>query len=496
MLSIWVVSMIGLVASTLTDTPTNKISGCEALEKKFTAKVWFPGSERYENETTIYWSKSVILQPGPLCVFTPFDAHDIATALPILHSNGSQFAVRGNGHMTVKGAASINNGILVALTDLRKLEISSDSEIASLGPGLTWFEVYNWVQKYDRVIVGARYAPVGVSGFLLGGGISFLGPQYGWGANSVVNFEVVTAKGDIIQANKTSNPDLFWALKGGGSNFGIVTRFDVQTHPTGQIYGGTISYDQSNVDVMFRALQAFAEPGGGIDNAKVGMLPNLFINPATGGQTAALSGFFDGPDGSALKNFTENFSGSTAKLRTYADFLGESAAAGGRGDFRGAFHCVSFKSSAQTVSLINDTVTREAVQHLGDVPGAVVSISPQFLGKQWFEAARESGGDAIDIDPTNANLLVLNLVTQWTNAEDDDKIADWVESVIEKMKKKASDLELNFSFIYLNDAQEGSDPFPLYGGGKSLSKLRDVRKRYDPDNIFQIQMPGGFKLGD
>jgi FAD/FMN-containing dehydrogenase len=236
--------------------------------------------------------------------------------------------------MTVKGAASIDNGVLIVLTRFRQLTIAPNLETASLGPGLTWNEVYEWVQKYNRAIVGGRYAPVGVSGFLLGGGISFHGGEYGWGANSVVNYEMVTAKGEVINANKTSHPDLFWALKGGGSNFGIVTRFDVRTYPSGQIFGGLISYDQSTVGHALAALEAFAEPGGGINNPKAAVLPNIFVDPASGNQTAAIFGFFDGEDGGALKNFTGNASSSTARTRSYADFLAEGAAAGARGDFR------------------------------------------------------------------------------------------------------------------------------------------------------------------
>lgn len=114
--------------------------------------------------------------------------------------------------MTVKGAASIENGVLIVPTKFRQMTISSDSTVASIGPGLRWIDVYEWIQQYNRVVVGARYAPVGVSGFLLGGGISFLGGQYGWGASSVINYEVVTGDGKIIQANKNTNSDLFWAV--------------------------------------------------------------------------------------------------------------------------------------------------------------------------------------------------------------------------------------------------------------------------------------------
>ncbi|KAJ4289874.1 hypothetical protein N0V90_011207 [Kalmusia sp. IMI 367209] len=431
----------------------------------------------------------------PLCVFTPRGVEDIAAAVPILKSTKTHFAVRGNGHMTVKGAASTSNGVLIVLTKFRELVISADRNTASIGPGITWLEVYQWVQKHDRTIVGGRYGPVGVSGLLLGGGISFHSGQYGWAANSVVAYEVVTADGRILQASKKTNSDLFWALKGGSSNFGIVTRFDVQTHPTGQIYGGIFSWNASNVHQAVDALAAFAAPGGGIDDPKVALLPNIAIDPASGIQSASIFGFYDGVDDTILQNFTNSALATTAKIRTYADFIAEGSAGGARGNFRGAFHCASFKASAQTVKMIHETVTKDAIKNLAKVPGVFVALSIQPLGKSWLKAAQKAGGDAIDIDPSNGNLIVLNLVIQWADAADDAKIADWANSILTKLGKQAATLGLNFPFVYINDAQAGAQPFQYYGGGKSLSKLLQTRRKYDPQGVFQDLMPGGFKLG-
>lgn len=396
--------------------------------------------------------------------------------------------------MTVKGAASIENGVLIVLTKFRQMTISSDSTVASIGPGLRWIDVYEWIQQYNRVVVGARYAPVGVSGFLLGGGISFLGGQYGWGASSVINYEVVTGDGKIIQANKNTNSDLFWALKGGGSNFGIVTRFDLQTHPTSQIYGGLMTWNQSTVNSAINALAAFAAPGGGIDNPKAALLPNVAIDPATKSQSAAFFAFYNDADARVLSNFSDTASLNLAKMTTYADFIAGTAA-GAAGNFRAAFHCGSFKASSQTVKMINDTVTRDAYSKLANLEGVTISLSIQPLAKSWFAASRKAGGDAIDMDPSAGSLIVLNLVVQWKNASDDKKIATWSKDVLAKLSKEAKKVGLHSDFIYLNDAQEGAKPFPTYGGGKSRAKLLAIRKKYDANGVFQSLMPGGFKLG-
>ncbi|KAF2492610.1 FAD-binding domain-containing protein, partial [Lophium mytilinum] len=429
------------------------------------------------------------------CVFTPRNSKDVAAAIPILKQSKTQFAVRGHGHMTVKGAASINDGVLIALTKLNSLSISSDLKVASLTPGRSWLEVYNWIQPYNRVIVGGRYAPVGVSGLLLGGGISYFGGQYGWAANNVINYELVNGNGKIVNVNASSNSDLFWALKGGGSNFGIVTRFDVQTHSGGKVSAGTFEYGTSTVEDALVATESWVSPGGGIDNGKLALSPIYYVDPVSGNRTAIVLGF-DAENGRSLRNFSEGAVASTVKERAFADFVAEGAASGQALNIvSNAFHCTSFKASAETVRLINTTVVPEVQKSLAKVPGAQIAFNMQPLSKGWFEAAKKAGGDAIDLDPADGSIIVLNLYTRWSKAADDDKVARWAKNVLQELQDKAKAVGLYYPFIYLNDAAAGEEPFPLYGKGKSLQKMKQIRKKYDPDGVFQDLMPGGFKLG-
>ena len=275
-----------------------------------------------------FWSLTTVLQP--YCVFSLENAQEVAHALSIFRSTNTQFAVRSNGHMTVKGAASTNQGVLLALTRFRQMEICSDHSIASIGPGLTWFEVYNWIQQYDRAVLGGRYAPVGVSGHLLGGGISFYSGQYGWAANNIRNYEVVTADSQIINVNATSHKDLFWALKGGSSNFGIVTRFDLITRPGSKVYAGTVEYSPSGVSQLIEALGSFVSLGGGIDDPSTAILPNVVISPGTGVMTANAFIFNNGNQTSSLQSFTDiKTVSNSAKIRNY-DFVAETVWSGNR----------------------------------------------------------------------------------------------------------------------------------------------------------------------
>ena len=228
--------------------------------------------------------------------------------------------------MPVKGAASTNNGVLIVLRHLRELSLSNDTSIASLGPGLTWNLVYEFIQPYNRAILGGRYTAVGVSGLLLGGGVSYYSAKYGWAANSVVNFEMVTADSEIINVNATSNSDLFWALKGGSGNFGIVTRFDVVAHPAQPLlYAGTLTYNQDSTPQLVSAFEAFVSPGGGIDDPESAILPNILIDPSNGSRSSNVFVFNTANDTISLKNFTSIPSVSnTASIRKFSSALAES----------------------------------------------------------------------------------------------------------------------------------------------------------------------------
>lgn len=488
------VAGFAVAAPALNSTNVNSTNAaCQELANKYPNQLYLPSSLQYANETASYYSREEVLQP--YCVFAPASAQQVAQGLSVFRSTKTQFAVRGAGHMTVKGAASINQGVLLVMTGLKTLEISSDHSIAQVGPGLTWLEVYDWISNYGRVVVGGRYAPVGVPGYLLGGGISFLSGERGWGANNIKNYQVVTADGRIIDVNANSNSDLFWALKGGSNNFGIITRFDLKTYPANPIFGGTISYGPSEVPQYIDALDLYCQSPDGIDNPKTATLPNIFIDPASGNMTVAATIFHDGTDQSSFQNFTAIPTVSnTAKVRNFTDFISESVSSVDR-SFRDVFNTRSLKISAHSVRLINDSITALAISSLKDVEGSQVSLSVQPVATSWLKAAKAAGGDAIDLDPADGNFIAFNLYTRWSNAADDAVVKKFTQGALDALEKASRAQGLYYPFLYLNDAGGDEDVYSFYGKGKSLARMRAIRRQYDPNGVFQTLQPGGFKLG-
>lgn len=205
----------------------------------------------------------------------------------------------------------------------------------------SWIDVYEYLSVYDLTVPGGRLGPVGVPGLLLAGGVNFYGNQVGFSCNSVINYEVVLANGTVVYANQTSNSDLFWALKGGSSNFGIVTRFDIETIKSPMVWAGAHTVEAQYVDqflavsVFFgrfnyfecatdREYQAIAEYAANISDPKTHIVPALVPGDST---LASAILFYDSdslsyPD--ILKPFTDIPSvSSTVGFKTVAEFAAE-----------------------------------------------------------------------------------------------------------------------------------------------------------------------------
>lgn len=128
---------------------------------------------------------------GPACIFAPDSAELVSFAVKTLEKSGTTFALQGGGHMPIAGAANIDTtGVLISSTNLDQLIISEDLSTVSVGPGNHWVNVYDYLEPYNKIVVGGRMGVVGVPGFLLGGGISFFSYEYGWASANIASFEV------------------------------------------------------------------------------------------------------------------------------------------------------------------------------------------------------------------------------------------------------------------------------------------------------------------
>ncbi|KAM7212310.1 hypothetical protein V8F06_012309 [Rhypophila decipiens] len=480
--------------------PRREPNACQRLAQVYGNKTSLLGTSQLALVSQENWSEAAQLTPN--CTFEPATADDVSGALRILVSTKTKFAVRSGGHMPNPGSSNINGGVLISLTNLKTLKLNSDHSIVSVGAGYRWGDVYQWLSGYGLVAAGGRYEPVGVPGFLLGGGITFFGSRHGWGANNIANMEVVLANGTIVNGNATRHSDLFWALKGGSSNYGIVTRLDLKTLADSPMYGGTTAFQPDRISDFVDAIASYSTVGGGSDDPNASYNPSVQVIPATGQvRLFSFCGYRgNDPSPAAFANFSQipvRFTNNSVRANLWG-LVGDTMAEDYHArTHRQLFWGTALKATPASVYLINETffeTFNAMAPRLQNATGLSLTTTPQLISRAWISAAKASGGDPMDIDAEGG--VIAHLITsRWEDAADDAVVYEFNRRCTEALDRKAKAKGLYYPFIYLNNAGPGQDPFKLYGQGKSLPKMQAVRDLYDPTGVFQELMPGGFKVG-
>lgn len=229
---------------------------CSALVALLGAdKVLLPDSTGYDMSLQSYFSPQAAAVK-PTCFVTPQTVEDVSNIVKSLTSpdNGGpcDFAVRGGGHTWFANANSAPGGITIDLRGLNRVGLNGDGTILSVGAGATWDAVYGKLDPLGLSVAGGRVAGVGVGGLTLGGGISYFGPREGLTCNQVISFQVVLADGSVVEAERGYNEDLWWGLRGGSNNFGIVTSIEFATFEQGLLWSTLTLNPLTEVDNQAR----------------------------------------------------------------------------------------------------------------------------------------------------------------------------------------------------------------------------------------------------
>lgn len=207
----------------------------DALRSALTGPVLLPGDDGYEAASTV-----AVDTGSPAAVVLPATAGDVAQAVRFAAFEQLLLSVRSGGH-SASGHGTNAGGLVINLTSLASVTVEPDGLVA-VGGGAVWGDIAAALSEHGLAISSGDTISVGVGGLTLGGGIGWLVRTHGLALDHLVAAEVVTAAGDIVTADASTHPDLFWAIRGGGGNFGIVTSFTFQAHPIGKVVGGSISF--------------------------------------------------------------------------------------------------------------------------------------------------------------------------------------------------------------------------------------------------------------
>jgi FAD/FMN-containing dehydrogenase len=211
--------------------------------------------------------------PGPAVIVQALSASDVAAAIRFATAEGLRIAVRSGGHAGPMFSPGTDR-LLIDLHGMSFIVVSAESGIVEIGPGAVWGDVAAELQTYGLAISSGDTAAVGVGGLALGGGIGWLVRRHGLTLDSIVGADVVLASGELVAASSQENPELFWALRGGGGNFGVVTSFRFQAHPLGQVLGIELHLDPSRLGETLRALRELMLTAPEELNATFAVIPN------------------------------------------------------------------------------------------------------------------------------------------------------------------------------------------------------------------------------
>jgi FAD/FMN-containing dehydrogenase len=206
-------------------------SGVGAFQERFAGDVLVPGDPGYDEARSV-WNGDIDRHPAAIA--RCFTAEQVAAAVEFARQEGLEIAVRGGGH-SFAGFSVCDGGLMISLSEMRDVTVDPDARRARCGGGATWADVDAATQAHGLAVPGGIVSHTGIAGLTLGGGMGWLTRRAGLSCDNLVSAEVVTADGQILTASAESNPDLFWAIRGGGGNFGIVTSFDYRLHEAGPL---------------------------------------------------------------------------------------------------------------------------------------------------------------------------------------------------------------------------------------------------------------------
>jgi FAD/FMN-containing dehydrogenase len=228
----------------------------ESLQDQVGGEVVLPDARGYDEARKVY---NGMHDRRPRAVVQCADAADVIATVKTAHDAGLDLAVRGGGH-SVPGFGTVDDGLVVDLSGMRNVEVDPAAGVARAGGGALWGDFDQATNAFGLSTTGGVISTTGVGGLTLGGGIGYLARKYGLSCDNLIAADVVTADGRLLRASEDENDDLFWALRGGGGNFGVATSLEFRLHPVGDIVGGPIFFElDAAADVMAFYRQYIAE---------------------------------------------------------------------------------------------------------------------------------------------------------------------------------------------------------------------------------------------
>ncbi|KAK3328209.1 hypothetical protein B0T19DRAFT_184856 [Cercophora scortea] len=471
---------------------------CDCLSAALPGLVTFPNSTLYAAENTYWSARQTTVHPD--CFVTPKTTADVSTAIKILTSLNARFAVKGGGHAAFAGGSNVDKGVTIDLLRLTNITVSPDRKTVSVGAGNRWINVSQALDPLGLAVVAGRVADVGVGGVILGGGISYFSGSRGWACDNVRNYEVVLSSGQVVNASPTTNRDLYWALRGGaGTNFGVVTRFDLASFDQGDMWSNSLIFPGALNTTLIPLFQNLTVNGLPADPQAhtyfvLGNIPQL------GGYIINTDQFHaTPPPADTIPPVFQSIDAVTpalAKTVTVANISTMSKRIDQAYGFRQTWFDTAV--SATSAKLLVDLVPLfEAFVDKLHAAANGTDVTPlliyQPIPVNVLQAMQANGGNALGLEPSDGPLVIVQLAVSWSSSLLDGVVASNAGALIDQINRLANSRNLGNGFNYINYAEPSQQVFESYGKD-NLARLRATAKKYDPEALFQNLWRGYFKL--
>lgn len=442
----------------------------EQMRERVHGEVLEPGDEGYDNVRTVW---NAMIDRTPAVIVRCTGAADVMAAVNTARENDVPLSVKSGGHH-VSGTAVCDDGLMLDLSPMNAVRVDPSAKTARVQAGATWGEIDHETQTFGLATPGGQDPNIGVAGLTLGGGVGWLSRKYGLTCDNLLSVDVVTADGELVHASETENPELFWALRGGGGNFGVVTSFEFQLHDVGpEIFAGSLIYPFEDARAVTHRYQEFMSDAPREARSLLGImvLPAASYYPEAIHNTRVvmiISSYAGSPDEGKRV---------LAPLREFGDPVLDSLRERSYTSFQRAGESQPVARTyvrSQYLETLPDPAIDTMVEYTEAVPspGATVFVSPRS------GAVTEPPADATAYPHRDASHHLL-IEARWSDPNRDDEHIEWTREFHEAMQPyTTSDVAMNF----LTEDERTERIRAAYGA--NYSRLVELKRQWDPENLF------------
>ncbi len=438
------------------------------LQESIRGQVFTPSEAGYDHGRTLW---NGMLDKKPAFIVRCSGTADVIAAVKFANTHDLLISVRGAGH-NIAGRALQDDVMLIDLQDLRSVFVDLSKEEAIVSPGATLGDIDHETQMYGLALPVGINSTTGIAGLTLGGGFGWISRKYGLTIDSLLSAQVVTPKGDVVVCDEQNNSDLFWAIRGGGGNFGIITSFRFKLHPVGpSVMAGPLIFDfdeAKSILMKFNDLSTKLPQELSVWSVMRQAPPFPFLDEKYHGKLVLIMPcIYTGPEQDANQYID--------KIRALGTPLADAVGPHQFTDFEAAFDPLLTPGARNYWKSHNfKNINEQAIDLIINYAGQLPSPETEIFLAQLGGAINTIDKDATAY-PHREVEFVMNVHTRWQDEKQDQVCIDWARALYKDTLPHAT------GGVYVNFVSEGDDSVDS-AYGENTEKLSAIKKKYDPDN--------------